>query len=232
MYAILSKTTFINVLCKFEGLIWFSLHPVNFVLPIAEGFITGIGLSLTLGTVFFALIQNSLLFGYKKGMLIAAGVVFSDIILISLVLWSDSFIAFLENHAKGVTLVGALLLILFGIVQFFSKPKSQVGIKDYAGSLMGNIFFVGKGIFLNVINPVNFFVWLSISVMLTAKFHYEIPEKIFFFLGSVCAIFTTESILAIFASRVRKLVNDRRISWVNRISGLIFVGIGIFLLLG
>lgn len=164
-------------------------------------------------------------------MLIAAGVVFSDIILISLVLWSNSFIGFLENYSKWVTIVGALLLIVFGIVQFLKISKTRDGLKDYSGSIIGNLFFVGKGIFLNVINPVNFFVWLSISVMLTAKFHYEISEKILFFASSVFAIFITESLLSIFASRVRKLVNDRKIQWVNRISGMVFIGIGLYLLL-
>ncbi|MCK9480825.1 MAG: LysE family translocator [Bacteroidia bacterium] len=203
---------------------------MNFVMPVVEGFVTGIGLSLTLGTVFFALIQNSLIFGYKKGILIASGVAFSDIVLISLVLWSDSFIGFLQNCAKEVTIVGAILLIVFGIAQFAKKVANKEGIKDYSGSLFGDIFFVGKGIFLNVINPVNFFVWLSISAMLSAKFHYVIDEKLAFFIASVIAIFTVESLLAIFAARVRKLMNDKRIRWVNRISGTIFIGIGVYLL--
>ena len=48
------------------------------------GFSYGIGLSLMLGTVFFALIKFGLSNGYKAGLAIAAGVIASDILFILL----------------------------------------------------------------------------------------------------------------------------------------------------
>ena len=59
-----------------------------------EGFVTGMALSLMLGTVFFSLLRNSLQYGYKSGFFIASGVILCDVIFISLALLSEGFAIF------------------------------------------------------------------------------------------------------------------------------------------
>ena len=49
---------------------------------ILQGLITGIILTLSFGAGFFALVQTSILRGYKKGLLIALGAILSDTLFI------------------------------------------------------------------------------------------------------------------------------------------------------
>lgn len=202
---------------------------MNFVEPLFQGFVTGIGLSLMLGTVFFSIIQNSVSMGYKYGILISVGVILSDIMFISLALWSSTFAVFLEAYSIQMTWVGASLLMLFGASQFFKKDMEESKSKVFKSSISGKFYFVGNGFFLNVINPVNFFVWLSISTMLGISLGYSMTEKVYFFVGALLAIFTTETLLAVFASRIRKWMNNKRLKWVNRISGTVFILIAVYL---
>ena len=56
------------------------MHTIN---CIWQGLATGFVLSMMLGTVFFALIRNSISFGYTTGVWIALGVILCDSMLIS-----------------------------------------------------------------------------------------------------------------------------------------------------
>jgi L-lysine exporter family protein LysE/ArgO len=58
---------------------------------IASGATSGFVLSLMLGTVFFALIQNSIDYGFTTGIYIAAGVVVSDVLFISAALFGPAW---------------------------------------------------------------------------------------------------------------------------------------------
>jgi L-lysine exporter family protein LysE/ArgO len=204
---------------------------MKFLEAFAEGFLTGIGLSLMLGTVFFSIIQNSAIKGYKYGVLIALGVIVSDIMFISLALWSSTFAEILENHGRAVTWFGATLLTFFGLSQFFRKVNLNRKVKEFNHPYFGKLMWVANGFFLNVINPVNFFIWLSISTMLSVSFEFSASQKIYFFCGSLFAIFMTESTLAFFSGKIQRWMNEKRIVWVNRISGSVFVAIAIYLAL-
>lgn len=196
-----------------------------------QGFLMGIVLSLMLGTVFFAIVQNSINLGYSFGILIACGVILSDIIFISLAIWSSTFAVFLKNYVTEVTWIGALLLLLFGLSQFYRKVVISTKVYVSKKPVFNSLFFIGNGFFLNVINPINFFIWLSISTMLEVKFGYTNAQKIVFFSGSLLAIFVTESLVAVFSSKIRRWMSPQRLHWVNKVSGSAFVILSIYLVI-
>lgn len=193
-----------------------------------EGLLTGFVLSMMLGTVFFALIKNSLAFGPKTGVFIATGVIICDIMFISLALLSQPFADFLKQYKHEVSIGGGILLLIFGIFMMAqSKPNMEAGKVFGQGS---NWFYIGNGFLLNVVNPVNFFVWLGISSSLTIQFQYDINDKIIFFTASLFSIFFAEIGIALFASKLRKWVTPTILQRVNQISGLVFIGVGLKLI--
>ncbi|MCU0437634.1 MAG: LysE family translocator [Raineya sp.] len=193
---------------------------------IIYGFGTGIVLSLMLGTVFFALIQNSVDYGYKSGVLISLGVVFSDILFISGALLGTSFLPTIPNLSFYTSLVGGGLLIVLGAISILKKdPKIA-----YPKTKFGNIvYYFTTGFLLNVLNPVNFFFWVAIATKLTGENYTQI-EKILFFVGCLLAIFSTEVGIAFSASKLRKLFTAKVLRSINVVSGIVFVGFGIKLL--
>jgi threonine/homoserine/homoserine lactone efflux protein len=201
---------------------------MNLLGPALEGFLTGIALSLMLGPVFFSILQNSLKHGYKTGVLISFGVIVSDILFISLAIGSATFAVLIENWKIEFSVGGGLALMVFGFVQVLRKPAKDNTVEVIQSRLKRSSLMIANGFFLNVINPVNFFVWLGIASYLTLTFNYTLNHKLVFFLFSLFSIFITESLVAIFASSIRRWMNDNRLKWINRIVGLIFVGLGIY----
>lgn len=203
------------------------MHTLN---CIWQGFATGFVLSLMLGTVFFALIKNSLSYGYKTGIFIALGVIACDLMFIALALLSQPFADFLSAYKNEVAIGGGLLLIAMGILIFFkSEPEVKEGKELGYGSAL---YYFGNGFLLNVVNPLNFFSWLGISSFLTINYQYTLNDKIIFFLASLLSIFITEIGIAFFASKLRKWVNPKHLKMVNMVSGIVFVAVGIKLIIG
>ncbi|MCC6818710.1 MAG: LysE family transporter [Bacteroidia bacterium] len=193
-----------------------------------EGLATGFVLSLMLGTVFFALIKNSIAFGPKTGVFIATGVIICDMLFISLALLSEPFAEFLSKYKKTVSVVGGSMLILMGIFMIFkANPKIKEGKAFGQGS---NLYYIGNGFLLNAVNPINFFIWLGISSSLTIQFQYNMNDKIIFFASSLVSIFFAEIGIALFAARLGKWVSPKVLMRINQISGLVFIGVGLKLI--
>ncbi len=203
------------------------MHTLN---CIWQGLATGFVLSMMLGTVFFALIKNSISYGYKTGIFIALGVIACDVMFIALALISQPFADFLSAYKKEVAIGGGILLTVMGILMFFkTEPEVNVGKELGYGSAL---YYFGNGFLLNVVNPVNFFSWLGISSFLTINYQYTINDKIIFFLASLFSIFITEFGIAFFASKLRKWVTPKHLKMINMVSGFVFVAIGIKLIIG
>jgi threonine/homoserine/homoserine lactone efflux protein len=190
------------------------------------GFGTGIVLSLMLGTVFFALIQNSVDFGYRSGMLIASGVIVSDILFISGALLGTSLLPNIPHLAFYASLLGGVLLIGLGMVSILKKnPKLA-----YPETRFGNfIYYFTTGFLLNALNPVNFFFWVAIATKLTTE-NYTQGEKVIFFAACLSAIFLTEAGISFFASKLRKLFTSSVLRAINVVSGIAFIAFGAKLL--
>ena len=198
---------------------------------ILQGLLTGVILSLMLGTVFFSLIKNSLNSGYKTGIYIASGVVLCDIIFIALAILSTEFAKFLKNNQNTISILGGLVLIIMGIIMFIkSKPKPDDG-KIFKSTSKSALYFIGNGFLLNVVNPVNFFSWLAISSILRVKLNYQINDQIIYFSACLFSIFSVEVAIAYFASLLKKWMTDKIVQRINQISGMVFIGVGIKLML-
>lgn len=190
---------------------------------IVFGFVTGVVLSFGFGSVFFALIQDSIQYGYKAGIKISLGVVFGDIIMVAIAFLGTSFLPDIPNFGLYSRVFGAFLLISLGLVQF-RKPKAPSKIQEF--KLARFFYFFGKGFLLNVINPVNFISWMLVSATLKG-YKYDSLDEILFFSTCIIMIFVVESAFAIFADRIKTKLNDNTILYIKYISGLVFIGVGL-----
>jgi len=194
---------------------------------IFSGLGTGIVLSLMLGTVFFALIQNSVDFGYKSGIFIALGVIISDVFFISVAILGTSFLPDMPRMPFYSSFLGGILLIMLGLVSIFKKNPKLVYPKTKFGNLM---YYFSTGFLLNALNPINFFFWVAVVAYLQTEKFFPLLEQVVFFASCLSAIFATEVSISYFASRLRKLFTPLVLRRINQISGLIFVSFGIKLL--
>jgi threonine/homoserine/homoserine lactone efflux protein len=184
-----------------------------------NGCFSGFVMSLMLGTVFFALIQHSVDYGFKTGLYISTGVIISDVIFILIAVSGSSLVPSIQSNEDILRAAGAVVLFILGIVTF--RKKIPVAFPEAkAGTIF---FFISKGFLLNVVNPVNFFAWLSLGTYLKGALHYNSSQTTAYFIACLMAIFLTEALIALASSRLRKVLTEQLLTWVNRGAGLVFM---------
>jgi threonine/homoserine/homoserine lactone efflux protein len=194
---------------------------------ILYGFLTGMVMSIMLGTVFFALVQNSIDHGFKTGIFISLGVISSDLLLIT-VSWLNSELI-PEGSATDfiVRLCGGIFLLVYGISNLLKKVKPAYPKTEKKQIVK----FISLGFFLNVLNPGNYVGWLAISTQLKTVAKYSLSESIFYFAGALSAIFVMECLIAWGASFLKPYITDRFLSRVNKTVGVLFIGFALALFL-
>jgi threonine/homoserine/homoserine lactone efflux protein len=192
-----------------------------------KGLTTGFILSWTFGTVFFALIQTSLEHGWKKGMQIAAGVALSDILFITIAVAGTALIPGITNYREEIGIGGGILLIALGLSMFFKKNKALSLPKAKWASFM---YFFTQGFLLNILNPLNFFSWLAISTIISA-YGFTLTETSIYYIAVIVMIFICETLIAYTAHILKRFFTDRILKLVDIVSGIVFMGIGVYLIL-
>ncbi|MCB9252568.1 MAG: LysE family transporter [Flavobacteriales bacterium] len=200
----------------------------SFLFPFIAGIATGVVLGFGFGTVFFALIQNSINFGYRKGVDIALGVVLSDIFIVSIILFGSQYLDEIEKYKDVIKYTGGFLLIGLGIYQFF--PQKKIVGQDGEIIVKGRFLFITKGFLLNFMNPVNFLAWLAIQTYLKGVSGYTTNQSMYFFMGAIGAIFLIELLISLLANYIGRKLSDKIIRIVNVTSGYIFIILGIVLI--
>jgi threonine/homoserine/homoserine lactone efflux protein len=189
------------------------------------GFLTGMVMSIMLGTVFFALVQNSIDHGFSTGVLIALGVIASDLILITLSWFNTELIPPGGTTDLIVRICGALFLLFYGLSNLLKKDKAAYPRTEKKQLLK----FISMGFLLNILNPGNYIGWLAITTQLKTVAKYEVAPATIYFTGALTAIFLMECLISWSASFLKPYITDRFLQLVNRLIGILFIAFAIAL---
>ena len=89
-----------------------------------QGYLLGLGMIVFIGPVFFLLLSISFQLGTRAGILVAFGIVVSDIICVSLCYFGVTSFLYQPDYKFWIAFIGGLLLILLGLKYLFSQGKS------------------------------------------------------------------------------------------------------------
>jgi L-lysine exporter family protein LysE/ArgO len=184
------------------------------------GILTGIGLCLTFGTVFFSLIQNSVDNGYKTGIKIAFGVFISDAIFVFFAIFGTGLLPDIHNFQKYMAAAGVIFLLILGISNLVKGKPKVAYPKTRFGSLL---YYFTTGFLLNALNPVNFISWVTIASYIRSTLHYNFHQVLLFFTASVIAVFLVESAIAIFAGKLKRVFTPKVVTVFNKVTGVVFI---------
>ncbi|GAB4142516.1 MAG: LysE family transporter [Bacteroidia bacterium] len=190
------------------------------------GFLTGMVMSVMLGTVFFALVQNSIDHGFRSGMFISAGVIISDIILISLSWFNAELIPEGGTTDLIVRSCGGAFLLFYGISNLLKKKKAAYPVTEKKHILK----YMTMGFFLNILNPGNYIGWLAVTTNLKAVGGYKLSHAMTYYTGALGAIFMLECLISLGASFVKRFITDKFLQMVDRVVGVLFIGFALFLI--
>jgi threonine/homoserine/homoserine lactone efflux protein len=184
-----------------------------------KGFIIGVVVSAPLGPVGVLCIQRSLNKGRWYGFVTGLGAALSDIVYAMLTGYSMSFIFdFVNNKIFYLQLIGAVMLLLFGIYTFRSNPVHSIRpSSSNKGSYLHNFF---TAFVVTFSNPLIIFLFIG----LFARFAFALPglppyETAVGYLSIIGGAVVWWFSITFFVSKVRNRFNMKEIWVINRIIG-------------
>jgi threonine/homoserine/homoserine lactone efflux protein len=196
-----------------------------------KGFAVSLLLIFTVGPVIFTIIKQSINNGRSGGLSFVAGVWLSDLLLVVLSNVFTNWVSQLMDFKKAIGLTGSFFLIAMGVYYLFFK---KIHIKEDENKILitarTHAKLIVSGFFINTLNPALMFFWLTTATALAAT--HTINQRIVIFTTCLILNGASDILKVVLAGKLRTKLNEKNISLINKISGLILMVFGIVLILG
>ncbi|MEM8523426.1 MAG: LysE family transporter [Bacteroidota bacterium] len=201
---------------------------------LAQGFVTGLGLSILVGPILITILQSSLEYGKWAGFAVGAGIWTSDVMYITLTYFGLSKIkqfASLSNFELFIGIIGGLILIGFGCGIFFAKvhdPQLRVSETELAYSPIKQFL---KGLAINTLNPFTVLFWIGLGSTVVIEASSNTKEAFLFYGGILSALIVTDTVKIMLSDWLRKFLSVKRIRLFRRIAGGFLMAFGLALII-
>lgn len=159
----------------------------------------------------------------------AFGISLSDIGYVVLALMGLASLLEESSVRFWMGLAGALVLIGYGVYNWFKHTKVTTESKDTENDFT-YLKYLLKGLILNGFNPFIIVFWVGLIGVVAVNYEYGPGEQGYFFAGVLTTILTTDLTKAYIANRVRNLITPTFILRMNRIIGVILIVFGLRLI--
>lgn len=189
---------------------------------VIKGIIIGIVVSAPMGPVGVLIIQRTLNKGRWFGFVTGVGAALSDMVYAMVCCLCMSLVLpFLSDHKVGLQAIGSLLLFVFGIYTYRTRPNTKLPHKQTGKKQKGTLIHNGvTGFLLTFSNPIIVFLFM----MLYAHFGFVTTNYVKLaieFLGVIIGALGWWLGLTYLISSVRKKFDEERIWMLNRTIGII-----------
>ena len=188
---------------------------------ILQGIGAGILFSFLTGPVFFSMIKTSIEKGFKAGFSLAIGVVFSDIIFITLTIFSSQFVDYNSEYNQYIGIIGGLFLFGIGLFYLFNKVKVSYNIEE--AIKIRKRGYILKGFLMCLLSPTTLMFWVMVGGVITVQLHYNVAEKIVFFIVAMTTQLTVDGFKTYYAAKLRYRIKEKTIQNLNRIAGAVIL---------
>ncbi|MBY0244333.1 MAG: LysE family transporter [Sphingobacteriaceae bacterium] len=198
-----------------------------------EALILGLGAgiisSFLTGPVFFTMIKTAIEKGFKAGFSIAVGVILSDVILVTIVLFGSQFLTYQSSFDKYVGIAGGVFMLGVGVYYVFSKltlspeedPTYKISKRNY----------LLKGFLMCLLTPSTLMFWVVVSGIITVKLNNNFYDKLFCLLIAMLTQLSIDFIKTYYASKLREKIKDNSLVKLNKTAGVIILVFGIWLII-
>jgi threonine/homoserine/homoserine lactone efflux protein len=188
---------------------------------ILQGIGAGILFSFLTGPVFFSMIKTSIERGFKAGFSLAIGVVFSDIIFISLTIFSSQFVDYNSEYNQYIGIIGGLFLLGIGSYYLFNKVKVSYDISETIKIKKRG--YIVKGFLMCLLSPSTLMFWIMVGGIISVQLHYDMAEKIVFFIVAMTTQLSVDCFKTYYAAKLRYRIKEKTIQNLNRIAGAVIL---------
>ncbi|ANX11511.1 amino acid transporter [Fictibacillus arsenicus] len=187
----------------------------------------GISLAAPIGPVNAAQMDRGIKYGFWQAWMVGLGASIADglymlLVYMGLVSYIDT--AFMKSF---LWLFGCFVLLYTGIETFKKATKEMSSEKNYTVHV-GKSFFAG--FLMSLTNPLTILFWLGIygSILAETAAKYSF-ESLMLYSGAIFAgILAWDFTMALVSSSFRKLLADRILGAISKLSGLSLIGFGVY----
>ncbi|RZL16249.1 MAG: LysE family translocator, partial [Pedobacter sp.] len=83
--------------------------------------------------------------------------------------------------------------------------------------------YILKGFLMCILSPTTFMFWVIVGGVVSAQLHYDMDEKIVFFLIAMATQFCVDTLKTYYAAKLRYRIKERTIQTLNRIAGAVIL---------
>jgi len=188
---------------------------------ILQGIGAGILFSFSTGPVFFSMIKTSIEKGFKAGFSLAIGVIFSDLIFISLTIFSSQFLDYNAAYNQYIAIIGGLFLFGIGIYYVVNKVKVNYEIADTVKIKKRG--YILKGFLMCLLSPSTLMFWIMVGGIISVQLHYDMSEKVLFFVVAMTTQLSMDCLKTYYAAKLRYRIKEKNIQILNQIAGAVII---------
>jgi threonine/homoserine/homoserine lactone efflux protein len=192
-----------------------------------RGFLIGISIAAPVGPIGVLCIRRTLSNGKLTGFFSGMGAASADMVYGAVAAFGLSAVSnLLVGNAFWLRLVGGGFLLYLGVKTFLEKPADHAAQTRQKSGYFGAYL---STFFLTITNPMTILSFAAIfaGTMLTQKTNSPLVIVLGVFLGSAAWWLT----LSLGIGWLRDRLTASHMAWINRISGIIIAGFGVFALL-
>lgn len=195
-----------------------------------SGIIIGFSIAAPVGPIGVLCIRRTLAEGRLHGLVSGLGAATADAVYGCIAAFGLTFISdVLVQQQLWLRIIGGTFLLFLGARTILSKPSEKPPSEKRTGFLTA----YGSTFFLTLTNPVTILSFAAIFAGIglgSTVADYGSAALLVFSVFSGSALWWL--ILSGTVSLLKKKVTPRVLMWINRISGAIIVGFGVFILIG
>jgi len=188
---------------------------------ILQGIGAGILFSFLTGPVFFSMIKTSIEKGFKAGFSLAIGVILSDIIFISLTIFSSQFVDYNSTYNIYIGIIGGLFLLGVGLYYLINKVKVNYETSEIIKVRKRG--YIIKGFLMCLLSPTTLMFWIMVGGIVSGQLHYEMAEKVVFFIVAMATQLFVDFLKTFYAAKLRYKIKEKNIRVLNRIAGCVII---------
>ncbi|MFU8690570.1 LysE family translocator [Rossellomorea sp. FS2] len=194
-----------------------------------KGLLIGFTVAAPVGPIGILCINRTLSKGRLTGFVSGLGAASADAIYGCIAAFGLTFItSFLISQKLWLQLIGGLFLCYLGIQTYRSRPAGHAASARGGGLLKSytSVFF------LTVTNPMTILFFIGIfSGIGLGKSNFDLMSALLMVTGVFLGSAAWWLSLSFGVSLFRKRFSDDTLAWINRLSGIIVFGFGVFALL-
>ena len=198
---------------------------------VLKGIILGLAVSIPLGPISIIMINRTIKRGMLSGFFSGLGLATADTLLALLAgLGFTVILGFIKEERLILSVIGGVVIMAVGLKVFLTNTVKDIRNKERVNKSLWRDYY--SVFVLSISNPYTIFIFVAFFSGVHINGNVK-PELVPFFLipGVLIGTISWWFFLSYFVSRFKKKIRLRMIVRVNKVAGIVIIGIGLIVVL-